>query len=138
MEIKFNTFKIFLPKKGKKEEYFKVMIFSSKKSMYKIRKILEDEGANHMGKMNFAAICTAYESKKDQQQFGVLMFTRNSARKSGIVSHEIAHAVSFYWPYREKDNWSKILGEGKTNERFAWVLGDFVSQYWRQWHSIKW
>ena len=105
--------------------------------MYKVRKALEDDGANNMGKMNFAAICTAYESKADPQQFGVLMFTKNSARKSGIVSHELAHAVSFYWPYREKDNWGKILGEGKVNERFAWITGDFVSQYWRQWYLLK-
>lgn len=105
--------------------------------MYKARKLLQkDDNANKMKKFNFEAVCSSFNSKVkgNERQFGVIMFYLKSARQSGIVSHEMAHATTRYYKhlYKNLDIWENH----KANETFAYILGNMVAQYWDNWYKV--
>ena len=120
---------------GKKHWYFKVIIFHTKNSMYKYRDGLTKDGANVMRKPHrYAAICSVWPSKTEKKQYGALLFTRASARKSGVVSHEIAHATTYWFKHAEKRK--NIYKDDVADERYALLLGNLVAQYWHQWYAL--
>lgn len=137
--MRFFTFKIFPTRKGKyKDWYYLVHVFHSEKSMYKYRSVIEKNGASKIGR-DFLACASAYNSNVngEEKQFGVLMFTQSSARKSGIAAHEIAHAVNYWWKSMERGKWKKIQDDGKLDEKFAFMLGDCVRQFWCEWYRMR-
>lgn len=133
--MKYGTFKIY-PDKSK--WFYKVCIFHSKRSMYNFREDLVKEGANKMRKpYEFLACCSTFRHKKEKYQYGVLLFTVNSSSKSGVVSHEICHATTYWWKYAVKHKWGRILkGGSREDEKHAHLLGNMVRQYWINWYNL--
>lgn len=104
--------------------------------MYKARKLLQKEdNADEMRRFRFEAVTSSFNSKTkgNEKQFGVIMFYLKSARQSGIVSHEMAHATTHYYKhlYKNLDIWEN----NKANETFAWILGNMVAQYLDNWYK---
>lgn len=139
--MRFWSFKIFPD--TKRNWYYKAHLFHTKPSMVKFRKSLDKDGANPMRMHEYAALCSAYNStrKGEERQYGVLLFTQASGRKSGIVSHEIVHAVNYWWRSMERMRWENIQDThkdgGRADERYAWLLGNCVAQYWREWYQMQ-
>ncbi len=103
-----------------------------------MREELENDGADKMSKpYKFEALCSAYNSKKNPQQWGVLMFYLHSSKQSGIVSHEMTHATTYWWKHLAPKNHKNIYKDGIADEKFAWIQGNLVSQYWRTWYEIN-
>lgn len=123
MEIKIHINKNF---------YYRVYIFHTKKSMYKFRDELVQDGAQKMHKPhNYLGCCSSYNSKSDKHQWGVVVFTKNSGRKGGVVAHEFFHAVCYWFKYQKKND---IYEE--CDEPFAHLLGHFVKEYWNAWYKL--
>lgn len=137
--MRYWSFKIYPDRKS--PWYYTAHIFHNKKSMYKFRKGLDKDGANKMAGYTFAACCSTYNStrKGEERQYGVLLFTKGKAR-SGVVSHEIAHATVYWWKHMVNMPWKNVISGkkdgGKADERFAWILGSMVSQFWAGWYQI--
>ena len=123
MEIKIHINKKF---------YYRVYIFLQKRSMYKFRDNLVKDGARLMKKPHrYLACCSVWHSKKDKNQWGVLVFTKSSAKKAGIVSHEFCHATNYWFAYQKKNNIYK-----QCDEAFALLLGNLVKEYWNAWYTL--
>lgn len=128
----FMSFKIF--PKPKSKLYYKVFIFHTKNSMYKFRDLVIEDGAKGKIAHRYAAVCSAYPSKANKNQYGIILFTRSSAKKSGIVSHEITHATTYWAKYMHKN--IDIFYNKEADEKFAWVLGTLVHQFWKSWYTL--
>jgi hypothetical protein len=136
--IQYVTFKIFPnhPRRFK-NWYYKVYIFSRKKSMYEVRDDLVKDGANIMKKPHkYEAVCSSFNSKKDKKQWGVVMFYLKSAARSGVVSHEMTHATTYWWKYLAPKKHKNIYKDGIADEMFARIQGNLVYQYWKTWYKV--
>lgn len=135
MKITFQSFKVF-PNKSK--WYYKVCIFSRKESMYKARKFIEenDSISKIRGKYKFQAVCSSYSSrhKENKNQFGIIMFYLNSSKRGGTVSHEFAHATTYF--FKTEQNNRDIFFDNKADEEYARMLGSMVAQYWKNWYKV--
>jgi hypothetical protein len=139
--MEFITFKIHpdYPKRLK-DWYYKVYIFKRRASMYQFRDTLNEDGANPMKKPHkYYGLCSSFPSKKNPKQFGVIMFCTGSSKQSGVVSHELTHATTYWWKsiFHKDKKMKNIFGDSKADEQYAWVLGNLVAQYWRIWYTIK-
>lgn len=132
---KIVEFNIFCDKKN----FYRIIILSSLRSMYDFRKAL----AKMLRKKNiivpslnndFAAECLC-TGKAESGQIGVILFSRHTAAKVAIVTHEITHAVSFYWPLFAKYKWNDIQTNSKANEKLAFIAGEMARQYWLEWYK---
>lgn len=111
--------------------YCEARIYANRPQMYKAQKRLHrEEGATNLRKHNYEAIACTTPPMVNEKQFGVILFHKGSARKGGIVSHEIAHMATFWQQFmgRTKDIFSKA-----NNEKFCWIIGEMVHDYWLQW-----
>ena len=138
--MRFTTFKLYPEwwQKKYKDWYYTVHIFRTKKSMYSFRDDLEKEGASKMGKPHkYLACCSAYKNKKEPKQFGVLCFTKASAKRSGVVSHEFTHATTYWWKATRRGKRTNIFNNPAADERYARIQGYLVQHYWKTWYEIN-
>jgi hypothetical protein len=56
---------------------------------------------------------------------------------AGVVSHEIAHIVGFYFHKHSIYPLSCIGDSGPATEQFAWITGYLNCQFWNQWHRLR-
>ncbi|MCK9370766.1 hypothetical protein M0R04_12725 [Candidatus Dojkabacteria bacterium] len=129
------SFKIY-PEKNKKK-YYKVIITQTKEQMYfvndEISRIQKLEKIKH----NYIAICRSYEhtDKKFKGQIGTILFYVESSRKVGIVSHEMTHAVIYYFcgkGYKLKN----IRKNKKLEEKFCNYSMFLNAHYWNNWYKV--
>ncbi len=112
-----------------KKTFYMVTIFATKKEMYQHHDYYWTTKTNH----KYLAITkgcdsiTIVDGKSKKSQFIGEIILCFDALKSGIVSHEMAHAT-LYW-YLKKYS-IKRLPETKFDEKFAWQLGFYVQQFW--------
>lgn len=100
--------------------------------MYRFRDELVADGAQIMKKpYKYLACCSAFVSKSEKDQWGVLVFTKASAKRVGVVTHEFFHAVNYWFKYQKKNN---VYEE--ADEPFAYMLGHLVKDYWNAWHKL--
>jgi len=108
--------------------------------MYRYRQQLQEEdNASKMRlPLNFLAVCSTFNSNKpeNKHQFGVLLFTENTSKRSGVVSHEIAHAINYWWKHLGPYKWQDIPKKSKADERFAYIFGSMINQYWVNWYKL--
>lgn len=129
MDIRVPTFRVY-PAKG--PWYWKVYLFHRRASMHKMRRLLQEEdNASKMRRFKFEAVCSAYRSKdpKNKWQFGVVMFHRGYMG-GGVVAHEFAHAVNYWYKSARRGLWRKIPLDPREDEVYARMLGDLVRQFW--------
>lgn len=129
-------FNLYLNRKKKGSDYYKVLIFSSKEAMYEFSKL--QGGAR--GKYNFLAITHHWRGYhlwkgrwRRSKQVGVILFCPQSIT-SGIVSHEASHATLYaLYPnsYERAIRFNK-----RSDEKFAWVLGWLVAQFWTTFYGL--
>src|SRR5207248_1736696 len=105
-------------------------IFARKTSMQAFRKGLTKKGANRMNAYRFEAVVSAFVSKPNPLQFGVILFYTNSSARSGVVSHEMTHATTYFWKALRLKR-KNIFKDAWADERFAWIQGNLVAQYWK-------
>ena len=130
--MKVKSFKIY-PSRASKW-YYTVHIFAQKRTMYRYRKLLQTEdNANPIKSFKFLALVSAFNSNHKEYQYGEILFTKNSGSRSGIVSHELCHALTYWWKHMESYKWKEITNNGRADERHALLLGKMVQQYWYNW-----
>ncbi len=129
--MKVTSFKIY-PSASK--WYYTVHIFARRDSMYRYRASLK--GASKMRVHKYLAITSAFNSPEEEFQYGEILFTRHSGARSGIVAHELCHALTYWWKHMERP-WVDIQNSGSADERHALLMGNMVNQYWKQWWSTK-
>lgn len=105
--------------------------------MYEFRKkIQRTEKMTQIRKFNFEAIVSSYESKENKKQFGIILFYKGSAKRSGVVAHELTHAAVYWWKSAIKTKWSKIQTDARADEEFAYLVSGLVKQYWVNWWDL--
>lgn len=137
MKNNFTKFKIF-PVKGEKE-YYSVLIFNDRTSMRLFSaqlnkgKMFKMEAATH----SFKASKMVKGKKVNVPIIGAMLFYREGFG-NGVVSHEMAHAVNYYF----LRNGIKFNIGGKKNEdwsdcdeMYAWALGYMVNQFWKKYNK---
>ncbi len=122
-----------------RDYYFNVYIFSRKSSMYKFRELLQlGDDIKKVRNYNFEAMTSSYKSRYDENehQFGNILFYQDSAKKSGIVSHEFLHASIFFWcSVMKEGTWEQIPENMDYHEVLCYMHGDMVANYWKNWYK---
>lgn len=105
--------------------------------MYNFRRSIQKfDKAYKIKKDNYAAATTSFRSKfpERNKQVGVIVFY-TGAIGSGIVSHEMTHAVTFFWTILKGFEAVKIFFDTKHNEDFCFIQGELVSQFWENFYN---
>lgn len=111
--------------------YYTVFIFYTEKQMYSFRRSLVGKGYYDAGEDDYSALASMKNYTTEDMELGVVLFTKRTCRKAGIVTHEMFHAVAFYWEVFFPDEF--INGR---NESFAGVLGQTTSRYWTEFWKL--
>ncbi|MEK7112507.1 MAG: hypothetical protein AAB875_04215 [Patescibacteria group bacterium] len=125
--------------KGKKE-YYQVFIFNDRMNMrlfsmelLKRLKVDKMEAATH----SFKAYRTVDDKEVESDMIGAILFYKGGFGH-GVVSHEIAHAVNYYF-LRKKIGFNLAKANDAwvgADETYATILGYMVNQFWKK-HNGK-
>lgn len=136
-------FKIYPMRDNK--EYYEVCIFDTRKEMQQFSGNvtgMKQMHRNHEAMTISIDVFRVNKKKKTEKKLdmiGMLMFYRGGFG-AGIVSHEIAHAMNYYFNRHEipfdlgKDRVTKKWKQ--WDEAYAWCLGFMVNQFWKEYHKI--
>lgn len=133
------TFRVYC-EKGK-PFYYQVYIFDTIEAMQRHftqtnRNVRWQRGASE-GRLGFEAIAQSWEREKyngrkiavRRTNIGQILFYAGNLG-AGIVSHEMTHATTFWAHRTAKMDLSKLYSSRRIDERYAWVQGYLVAQFW--------
>lgn len=120
--------------------YYQVHIFKTRKQKCVFCKNFAKETKGPTCRLSKDSRCGAVVRTAPMSKFpgrhGVILFTHNTAKQIGTVTHELGHAVTFWWD----DVAKKVKGyensrneawyTSKVNENFCFTLGEMARQYW--------
>ena len=132
--------------KSLKDDYYSVIFFESLDEMYEWydKKFGKNEPLEH----NYSGLakydCFAYYKDEDmkklshyQKKSGYICYAIDYF-DANLLTHEIAHAVTFYFKWRIKEH-KKIFNEtneSNYNELFAYILGGLARQINDKYYEI--
>lgn len=138
MKRLFHHFRVY-PEPGISKRYYKVVILPTRAAMYETNRRFRKAWRLRRMANNFEALATWHEGgdKRRPNQIGHLLFYRASAKRGGIVVHELFHAALYYWCNQRRLPLNSIRTSKAREERFANILGRMTTQYWRAWYRLR-
>lgn len=135
-------FKVYPDPAGK--EYYDVCIFNSRKEMQDFSGSVTGMKQMHRNHEAMTISVDVYRvnkkkgTEKKLDMVGMLMFYKGGFG-AGIVSHEIAHAMNYYFNRHKIDfdlGTDRISKKWKKwDEAYAWCLGSMVNQFWKEYYK---
>jgi len=115
--------------------YYAVFIWRTKQDMHNavaaLRKLRKWSRVGN----NYLGIVMGFTNRdpKVPHCVGHVHLCRKAARRGGIVTHEMAHAASYYW-MNHVGSMRMIETAERNDERFAYIVGELNRQYWANWY----
>lgn len=133
----YKKFRVYVVKGAK--PYYDVYIFNNRQSMRLFSKNLFNNGSNAYSRQEAATHSfDAYKTVNGKEELapviGAILFHKDNFGP-GIVSHEIAHAVNYFF-LKQKIRFDlgnkKDKGWQGNDEVYATILGYMVNQFWEK------
>ena len=120
--------------------YYLIRIFRTREAMVQFAKQHPVYADRASGSFFFRAICTAFTrirvDKKVHPNIGHMLFYTGGFG-AGVVAHEMTHATVYWMQRHTRMSFAKLPDCKRTDERFAYVLGSMVNQFWRKYYKAK-
>ena len=120
--------------------YYQVYIFKTKNQKCAFCKEFTKENGGPQCRLPKSNRCKGVVRTAPTSKFpgrhGVIVFTQNSSKDIGLVTHELGHAITFWWDdvVRKLKNYKNSRNEvwytSRVNENFCFTLGEMARQYW--------